>query len=192
MNTLAIIAIIVALVVIAAIAWVIYRKKRTDHLRQEFGPEYDRAVREYGDQSRAEAALTDREKRVAALGLHDLSTNQREHFTNAWQFVQSQFVDSPTHAVEDADHLIREVMAARGYPVADFDQRSADLSVEYPSIVENYRRAHAIALRNQQGEASTEDLRHAMVCDRALFDELLKPSPNEPTKQKEAHDERAA
>jgi hypothetical protein len=196
MNTLIIVAIIVVLVIIAAVAWVVYRKQRSERLRREFGPEYDRAVREYGDPERAEAALADREKRVAALDLRDLAPAERERFGDAWRDVQARFVDDPTAAVEQADQLIREVMAARGYPMAEFDRRAEDLSVDYPTIVENYRTAHAIALRNQRGEASTEDLRQAMVSDRALFEELLGPAPAEPadsdTTQKKERNGRAA
>jgi len=192
MSLLTVVAIVVALAIIAAIGWFVYRRHQTERLRREFGPEYDRAVREYGDQGRAEAALADREKRVAALDLHDLTPSERDHFREEWRAVQAQFVDSPTDAVEQADRLIRDVMAKRGYPVADFDSRAADLSVDYPTIVENYRTAHAIALRNQRGEANTEDLRQAMVSDRALFDELLGTAPTEPTRTKEERNERAA
>jgi len=192
MNVLTVVAIVVVLAIIAAIVWFVYRRHQTERLRREFGPEYDRAVREYGDQGRAEAALADREKRVAALDLHDLTPSERDHFREEWRAVQAQFVDSPTDAVEQADRLIRDVMAKRGYPVADFDSRAADLSVDYPTIVENYRTAHAIALRNQRGEANTEDLRQAMVSDRALFDELLGTAPTEPTRTKEERNERAA
>jgi hypothetical protein len=192
MSPVVIVAIIVVLVIIAVVGWVVYRRQRTEHLRREFGPEYARAVHEYGDEGRAEAALGDREKRVAGLNLHDLMPAERERFGEAWRVVQAQFVDDPADAVEQADQLIRQVMQARGYPMADFDRRAADLSVDYPTIVENYRTAHAIALRNQRGEASTEDLRQAMVADRTLFEELLGPDPSEPTTQKEARSERAA
>lgn len=192
MSLLTVVAIVVVLAIIAAIGWFVYRRQRTERLRREFGPEYDRAVREYGDQGRAEAALADREKRVASLDLRDITPSQRDHFREEWRAVQAQFVDGPTSAVEQADRLIRDVMAARGYPVADFDSRAADLSVDYPTIVENYRTAHAIALRNQRGEANTEDLRQAMVSDRALFDELLGTAPTEPTKTTEGRNERAA
>jgi type II secretory pathway pseudopilin PulG len=188
----AILVIIAVLAIIAAITWFVYRRQQTERLRNEFGPEYDRTVREYGDRGRAEAALTDREKRVAALDLRDLTASQRDHFREEWRAVQARFVDDPTNAVEQADRLIRDVMAARGYPVADFDGRAADLSVDYPTIVENYRTAHAIALRNQRGEANTEDLRQAMVSDRALFDELLGTAPTESTRNMEGRNERAA
>jgi len=192
MNALTVVAIVVVLAIIAAVAWFVYRRQQTERLRREFGPEYDRAVRDYGDERRAQAALADREKRVAALDLHDLTPSERDHFRDEWRAVQAQFVDDPTNAVEQADRLIRDVMAKRGYPVADFDRRAADLSVDYPSIVENYRTAHAIALRNQRGQASTEDLRHAMVSDRALFDELLGATPTESTRNTEARNERTA
>lgn len=192
MNLLTVVAIVVVLAIIAAIVWFVYRRHQTERLRREFGPEYDRAVREYGDQGRAEAALADREKRVAALDLHDLTPSERDHFREEWRAVQAKFVDDPTGAVEQADRLIRDAMAARGYPVADFDSRAADLSVDYPTIVENYRTAHAIALRNQRGEANTEDLRQAMVSDRALFDELLGTAPTETTRTREERNERAA
>lgn len=192
MNVLEVVAIVVVLAIIAAIGWFVYRRQRTERLRKEFGPEYDRAVHEYGEPGRAEAALADREKRVDALDLRDLTTAERDRFREEWRTVQAQFVDDPTNAVEQADRVIRDVMAARGYPVADFDRRAADLSVDYPTIVENYRTAHAIALRNQRGQASTEDLRHAMVSDRALFDELLGAAPTESTRNTEARNERTA
>jgi len=189
MNALIIIAIVVIILVVAAAVWMLVRKQRTEHLREHFGPEYDRAVRERGDHGAAEAALAARERRVEDMNLRPLAPDDRERFSASWRQIQAQFVDDPSGAVGEADRLIREAMQARGYPAGDFDTRAADLSVTYPRVVENYRAARAIAQRNERGEATTEDLRQAMVYDRALFEELLKT--NEPD-HKEASNERVA
>ena len=141
--------------------------------RDRFGPEYDRAVRQHGSERKAEAKLADRETRVDLLKIRDLDVAERERYLAQWQAVQSRFVDYPKGAVTEADELVCSLMKTRGYPVTDFDQRAADISVDHPLVVENYRSAHDIALRLGRGEASTEDLRTAMIHYRSLFDELV-------------------
>ena len=168
-----IILIIVALIVGASLAWFGLRRERSKALAGHFGPEYDRTVTQYGDRGRAEAVLQAREERVQQFDIRPLSEAERSRFYESWRAVQARFVDDPTGAVGEADGLVQHVMRARGYPVGDFDERAADLSVNYPTLVENYRAAHRIAERNGQGQAGTEDLRQAMIHYRSLFDELL-------------------
>ena len=168
------IAVAVALIVLVAVlAWLYVRKSKstTASLRQKFGPEYDRAVVTHG--SKAEARLADRTKRMEQLTIRDLDPAERERYSKHWQSVQSRFVDSPKGAVTEADDLVSAVMKARGYPVSDFDQRAADISVAHPRVVEDYRSAHGIALRVGKDAATTEDLRTAMIHYRSLFEELV-------------------
>ena len=173
-NSLTIIlAAIVVVLAIVAVAWMLMQKKRTEHLQSRFGPEYERLVDFDGSRRRAEAVLLDREKRVEKLDIQPLSTEDRRRFEQAWIREQARFVDDPKGAVAEADQLIREVMKTRGYPVGDFEQRAADISVDHPIVVENYRIAHDIAVRDKRNEAGTEDLRSAMVHYRSLFQELL-------------------
>jgi hypothetical protein len=172
-NQLLLLLLVVAVVVIGILVWMLTRKRRTEELRQHFGPEYERAVDEHGDRHEAEAALEARERRVEQLQIRSLSSQDRERFAEAWKSVQAQFVDDPAGATGEADRLVAEVMQTRGYPVGDFEQRADDISVDHPGVVENYRAAHKIAQRNERGEADTEDLRKAMVHYRALFEELL-------------------
>jgi hypothetical protein len=161
------------IVVVVVAAWLYGRKRRaaTAGLRQKFGPEYERAVLTHG--SKAEAKLVDREKRVESLNIRDLDSIEHERYSKQWQAVQSRFVDSPKGAVAEADDLVSSVMKARGYPVSDFDQRAADISVDHPRVVENYRSAHQIALRVGKDQATTEELRTAMIHYRSLFEELV-------------------
>jgi FtsZ-interacting cell division protein ZipA len=170
-----IIGIIVVVVIIAIVAAIVVheRRKKTQHLRSRFGTEYDRTVLERGSERTAEAALAAREQRVNALPIRDLAPAERERFVTDWQIVQSRFVDHPRGSVIEADELVAALMNARGYPVADFEQRAADISVNHPRVVDNYRSAHAIAQRLSGTEATTEDMRTAMLQYRALFDELL-------------------
>jgi hypothetical protein len=165
----------VVIVVIAVLAWMYVRKRRTSRaqLRRRFGPEYERAVRTHGSERRAEAKLADREKRVGTMKIRELDAAERERFSAQWVSLQARFVDYPKGAVTEAGELVSSLMQARGYPVTDFDQRAADISVDHPKVVENYRSAHAIALRLGSGEASTEDLRSAMIYYRSLFEELV-------------------
>ncbi len=141
--------------------------------RSSFGPEYERTVRETDDRRRAEAELEARRRRVEDLDLRDIQPDDATRYASAWKAVQGRFVDDPPGAVGEADRLVGEVMAARGYPVTDFEQRAADLSVGHGTVVEQYREAHAIAARHATGDADTEDLRRAMVHYRALFSDLL-------------------
>jgi len=170
-----IIAIIVTVVIIAIVVAILVheRRKKTEHLRSRFGTEYDRTVLERGSERNAQATLAAREERVNALHIRDLAPAERDRFLTDWQIVQSRFVDHPRGSVIEADELVATLMNARGYPVADFEQRAADISVNHPRVVENYRSAHAIAERLTGTEATTEDMRTAMLQYRALFDELL-------------------
>lgn len=172
-NTTAILLIVLIVVVIAAAGFVYWQLNRTKRLRERFGPEYDRTLKETGAKREAEAKLEKREKRVERLHVRKLEPGDRDHFEQAWRQVQAQFVDNPSGALLDADRVIGEVMSAEGYPVIDFEQRAADISVEHPRVVENYREGHRIAVLRQQGGASTEDLRKAMIHYRTLFDDLI-------------------
>ena len=172
----------VVILIVAVLAWLYMRKRRstTADLRQKFGPEYERAVLKHGSERKAEAKLADREKRVEQLSIRDLDPMEHERFLKRWESVQSRFVDSPKGAVAEADDLVSSLMKTRGYPVSDFDQRAADISVVHPRVVENYRSAHAIALRVGKDAATTEDLRTAMIHYRSLFEELVQvPAPAE-------------
>jgi hypothetical protein len=179
-----VIGVLVALAVIV-IAIVLMQKRRTDELRGKFGPEYERLVREHGGTREAERELGDRVQRVKQLHIKPLSAEHRHRFAEAWRSDQAKFVDDPKGAVVEADRLVADLMQVRGYPVGDFDQRAADVSVDHPHVVQNYRVAHDIAVREHRGEASTEDLRVAMVHYRALFDDLL--DSVEPQPREEAH-----
>jgi hypothetical protein len=176
MDPKQVIVVVIAVIAVLIIAWVVVRKQRTAKLRGKFGPEYDRAVREIG-QTKAESVLLEREKRVEKFPIRELSAEERERFVTEWRIVQSRFVDEPQGAVADADVLVNRLMQARGYPMSDFEQRAADISVTHPRVVDNYRAAHMIAVRYQQGQATTEDLRTAIIYYRSLFDELLQPTP---------------
>jgi len=183
------ILLIVVLAVIAAGMFFYAQRQKTRQLRARFGPEYERSLQETGDRRHAEAELARREERVAHLDIRPLMPDDRARFSNAWRSVQAQFVDDPGRSIAEADRLVTEVMRVRGYPVADFEQRAADISVDHPRVVDNYRAAYAIARRSGRGEANTEDLRQAMVHYRALFEDLLE---TEPSMGKELHDDRAS
>jgi hypothetical protein len=177
MSTALIIVIVVvaALLLVGAVvaARIGARKRRSKQLRDRFGPEYERAVEQHGDRKVAEERLAERQERREKLDIRPLEPQQRERFAEEWRRVQARFVDAPQEAVRESDHLVKEVMRQRGYPIDNFDQRADDISVDHPRVVENYRSAGRIADRNERGEASTEDLRQATVHYRALFDELL-------------------
>lgn len=180
-QTLIIVGITVAVCALIGMGiWIAVSQMRSRRLQQQFGPEYDRAVRKAKDRGLAEAELQNREERVKKYRIVPLSEHDRTHYQHAWDRVQNQFVDDPRGATTQADDLIFEVMERRGYPVNGFDQAAADLSVDYPVVVENYRAATAIAQRNRQGEAGTEDLRQALVYYRALFHELLQLPGGQP------------
>ena len=170
----AIIGIIIAIVVLAAIAWYLAaRERRTRALRDQYGPEYAQTVRRTGSARRAEDELVKRQERVEALEIKPLTAEQRAQFTREWRRVQVTFVDDPGAAVSSADGLVDEVMQVRGYPISDADQQAADLSVHHARVVQNYRAARDIAERHRQRKATTEDLRKAMVYYRELFQDLL-------------------
>jgi hypothetical protein len=173
--TLITIAVVVTLIIAVLLVWLYLRRRRnaTAELQKRFGPEYERAVQTHGSARLAETKLADRETRVERLKIRDLDPTERERFMGQWQVVQSRFVDFPKGAVTEADELVSSLMLARGYPVADFDQRAADISVDHPLVVNNYRSAHLIALRLGRNEASTEDLRTAMIHYRSLFEDLV-------------------
>jgi len=179
MSTTTAVILILLIVAAAAVAWFILSRRRSQQLRSKFGPEYRRAVEEYGNPAKAEEALRKREKRMERLTLHPLTPEECNRFDRRWHELQARFVDDPAASIHEADALISEVMAARGYPMTDFDRRAEDISVNHPRVVQNYRTAHEIALRHGAGEASTEDLRHALVCYRDLFDEMLEAHPAE-------------
>jgi hypothetical protein len=159
-------------------------RRRSQRLQEQFGPEYKHAVRKYGDARQAEAELAAREKRVRKLDIRALTHEEQDRFAELWRETQARFVDEPSKAVAEADGSIQEVMQTRGYPVGDFDQRAADVSVDHPNVVTNYRAAREIAARNKRGEATTEDLRQAMMHYRSLFEELVEVA--EPATAKEA------
>ena len=169
-----IVAIAVVLVLLAAVF--VARQRRSQQLREGFGPEYERVLAERGDQRAAEAELAERRERRDSFEIRELEPSLRADYLERWRWTQRRFVDEPTVAAGEADRLVTEVMHDRGYPVDEkFEQRAADVSVDHPLVVENYRAAHAISLRAERGQASTEDLRQAVVHFRALFDELLDP-----------------
>ena len=171
-NLLMVILVVVALLLVA-IALVVQRWQRSRALRERFGPEYDQMLSQTGDRRQAESELEARQKRVAGFNLRPLSAADSQRFSNAWQAVQTRFVDEPRQAVVDADQLVLEAMQARGYPMGDFEQRAADLSVEHAATLAHYRAARGIAEANAAGRAGTEALRQGMVHYRALFDDLL-------------------
>jgi hypothetical protein len=174
MNNPVVIVLIIALVAaIGAAIWLYMRNRRSEQLQSRFGPEYDRTLAERGNQREAERELEHRAERVEHLDIRSLTSAERDRYAELWQSVQARFVDDPTGATEEADQLVGEVMAARGYPVGDFEQRAADISVQHPHVVDHYRAAHRIALSNSRGDADTEQLRQALMHFRALFEDLL-------------------
>ena len=184
MNTALLIVLIVAIAGIAIAALWYFQKRRSQHLQTRFGREYDHAVEQFGDQRKAETELERREKRVERFAIHGLPREQRDRFAEAWRAGQARFVDEPQQAVIEAHRLVDELMKACGYPVsAEFESNAADLSVRHASVVEHYRIACDIASRQERGQANTEDLRTAMVHYRALFEELLGASVQEPQPQ---------
>ena len=174
MNTWVWIAIaVVAAIMIVGVLWSALSTRRARSLQERFGPEYDRELEKAGGRREAERELAEREKRHDELELRPLSDDARERYIEEWQATQARFVDDPTGAVSEADNLVQRVMRDRGYPVDDFEQRAADISVEHPELVERYRTASGIARASERGQASTEDLRHSVRHYRALFVELL-------------------
>jgi hypothetical protein len=171
---------IAVVVVLGSIVWQAVTRRRTTRLQEQFGPEYARTIGTAESKRQAEAELHAREERRQQLEIRPLSQAARVRYLGNWQVVQAQFVDDPRTAVASADSLIQSVMAERGYPVEDFEQRSADVSVDHPQVVENYRQGHRLAQASAGGSNSTEDLRQAMRHYRSLFDELVEPDIDEP------------
>jgi hypothetical protein len=183
----------VGVVVVIALALFGADRRRSRHLEEKFGPEYGRTVRDRGDRRAAESELHEREQTRERLEIRPLSDRQRERYAREWEETQAAFVDSPSRAVVDADRLVAEVMRERGYPVDDFEQQAAVVSVDHPDVVANYREGHAIHLSSDRGEATTEDLRQALQHYRALFDDLLEspaeaPLSREPEGEMETSD----
>ena len=175
MDPLLIGLIVIVALVAAGIALTVMRKREGERLKERFGPEYEHQLREEGgSRAKAESALLNREKSVEKLDILPLPPAEREAFAEQWREVQARFVDDPERSIALADALVAEVMKARGYPVEDFEQRAADVSVDHPAIVENYRAAHQIAVRHGEGRADTDDLRAALIGYRSLFEELLR------------------
>jgi hypothetical protein len=181
-NTMIVIGIIVVLLVIGIA--LLARRSRSRHLADRFGPEYDRAVERTGSRGKAEADLAEREKRVRKLEIVPLSAAEAQRYRLDWQALQARFVDNPRTAVAEADLLVRDVMMRRGYPMTEFDSMADLISVDHPHVVEHYRAAHDIALRERQSQLSTEDLRQALVHYRALFGDLLETTA-EPARRRE-------
>jgi hypothetical protein len=166
---------VAAVVAVGLIAWQAAARRRTARLRDRFGDEYQRTVESHGDRRAAESELADRVERRERLDIRPLSGASRNRYAAGWRQVQAQFVDDPRAALLAADSLVTSVMTERGYPMDDFEQRSADVSVDHPDVVENYRRAHELSRGGERGRGSTEERRRAMKHYRALFDELLEP-----------------
>jgi hypothetical protein len=171
-QTLMLVGMGVVVLLLGLAAWAYTSRRQRVNLRERFGPEYERTVEAVGT-ARAESILRERSERVSRFNLRKLTQDQADAFAREWRRVQALFVDNPDGAVGEADQLVMQVMAARGYPIEDFDRRADDLSVDHPVVVQNYRTARALALRRQQGEAGTEEMRQAVVNYRELFNELL-------------------
>jgi hypothetical protein len=177
MNASTAMVVVIALLVVGALVWTAMRQRRSTALRSQFGPEYDRVMHERGSKGKAESELAKRQDRISKLHIRALTPGERAHYAEEWRMEQAHFVDEPRDSVNRADRMVEEVMKLRGYPVADFEQRAADVSVDHPHLVDNYRRAHDIAVRNSRGQANTEDLRNAMISFRSLFEDLLEDRP---------------
>jgi len=186
-STQLFVAVCVLVVVgIAVSAFIALRRSRTRKLRNRFGSEYDRAVVTHGSSRQAEAKLADRESLVEALDIRELGATERDRFITEWHSVQSRFVDYPKPAVAEADELVNALLEARGYPRASFEQRAADVSVNYPRVMDKYRLAHAITARTGGSAAATEELRSAMIQYRSIFDELVMVQLRGPRKSRTA------
>jgi len=173
MNALTAVLVVIGLAAIAVAVFMYMLRERTRRLRNRFGPEYDRVVQREGDARTAEEELLRRQKRIETFQIRELTHAETDRFLELWRVVQARFVDEPREAVAEADRLVGEVMKTRGYPITEFGQSAADISVDHPSVVQNYRAAHNLAARDAAGKATTEDLRQAMVHYRALFEDLL-------------------
>jgi FtsZ-interacting cell division protein ZipA len=183
-NTYLIIGVVVILVIIGLILGVVSsRRQRSKRFQKKFGPEYDHTIKSAGNEKKAQSELNERQKHVDTLDIRPLSFSDRERYQSEWKAVQNKFIDQPGQATVEADHLIMEVMKVRAYPVSDFEQRAADISIAYPALVSNYRAAREIAIKNEHHQANTEELRQALVYYRSLFDELLKDETVVPEKK---------
>jgi hypothetical protein len=177
---------VAAVVLLAIVVWQAVARRRTGRLQERFGPEYERAVGAAESKTEAEAELQSREERRRELDIRPLSQKTRDRYLEEWQSLQAQFVDDPAAAVARADSLIQAVMSERGYPVEDFEQRAADVSVDHPEVVENYRAGHRLAQASSDRDGSTEDLRQAMRHYRTLFDDLVEPAADTPSARERA------
>jgi hypothetical protein len=177
---------IAAVIVVAGVVTTALTQRRTRRLRDRFGPEYDRAVQQGESRRKAEAELGSRVERRERLEIRPVSPDARDRYLESWRQVQTRFVDNPAGAVTSADTLVATVMNERGYPMDDFERRAADISVDHPQVVERYRSAHGIAEKNNRGEATTEDLRQALKHYRALFEELVEPTEDQPLQRGQA------
>jgi hypothetical protein len=177
-ETMTLLIIVAAVLVGGALVWYL-QQQRSHRLRERFGPEYEKARVDAGDIQRAEANLAAREHRVRKLNIRSLDAAEAARFGEVWRHIQTLFVDNPKGAIEEADHLVNDVMSAKGFPMSDFDQRAADISVDHATVVEHYRTARAIADRSRANQANTEDLRQAIIHYRMLFDDLLETKPSE-------------
>lgn len=184
-TVVAIIAAVVLLVIGGYLGVVFSRRQRSRRLRDQFGPEYERILNEVGDEKEAEKELEARIDHVKSLDIRPLSEEETERFTHEWRSTQAKFVDHPVAAIQEADQLIKEVMSVKGYPVEDFEQRAADISVDYPDLVTNYRGMREITTRSEQEDVGTEEIRQAMLHSRALFEELVGTEVHENKNQKE-------
>jgi hypothetical protein len=179
MDTVVLVVVVIGLVVVVLLALLALRQRRSQRLQEQFGPEYERTLARRGDRRAAETDLAAREKRRRDLDIVELEPTARDRYMGEWRATQNRFVDDPAAATREADVLVARVMRDRGYPVDDFDQRATDVSVDHPRVAENYRAAHAVSRANEQGLASTDDLRQAFVYYRSLFAELLDVEPND-------------
>jgi hypothetical protein len=177
-TTMIVIAVVAALLIGGFLGVALGRRQRTKKLQQTFGPEYEHTLEELGDKQQAENELKARLEHVKALDIRPLSAEEIEDFSARWVETQAQFVDEPLVALQKADELISEVMEAKGYPVEDFEQQVADISVDYPELVIDYRGLHLMAVKDIEEDLSTEELRQAMVHGRALFENLIQRAEN--------------
>ncbi len=176
-TNILLLGLVLLLLVIGAIAWMVMQRRRSNRLQRRFGTEYGRTIKEFGSRTKAERELAKREERVSGLRIVPLPAPEAARFSKAWNVLQSRFVDDPRAVVAEADLLVRDLMLKRGYPMGDFERRAADISVDHPAVVSNYRAAQAIIVRDARGETDTEELRKAVVHYRTLFDELLEVAP---------------
>ena len=181
--TWVVVIVLVALVLLGVVLWLAMMRRRSEQLREVYGPEYDRTVEESEDRRAAESELLERQKRVEEFDIRPLDPAERTRFAGRWSAVQSRFVDDPKSALGEADELVTEVMSERGYPMEDFDRRAADVSVSHPRVVEDYRAAHGISERVGSNDATTEDMRQALVHYRALFSDLLEEGETSDVKE---------